>query len=326
MRKILVWSSSALLLLVLAAGCDSVEMPTVSDEVLQEALAFLLDADEAFSIDGLADSELVEDNLLGKVVLSKAASDTLWRDEHRTIRWGRSITDHSREISFSRVGDDTVLVTVVRTVVGQLRAEAWDLVDSTLVLVDSLVKDISLATTRKVRFIRADDTGRPKEDWRIDGMTPIFGKAGSKVALDNIAIAVPGFTSFSISSDDILDAYFTRDDLPAFLASSLMKMTVVVSNTGPVFPIASGERVTVRFGRPGFKAGKVRLNDLGWNVDEVANDDQYTGVWYVHDAPTEPRVFHLFLDVMDLGSLFVAGETYHTEFVGIPYLVTPGVQ
>jgi hypothetical protein len=68
----------ALLGMLIVAGCDEVE-DIVSEEELQQALQTLVEADEAFSLDGLGDDGLLDDEYaLSENSLSKGRTDTLW--------------------------------------------------------------------------------------------------------------------------------------------------------------------------------------------------------------------------------------------------------
>jgi hypothetical protein len=328
----------ALLGMLVLAGCDDVE-DIVSEEELQQALQALVEADEAFSLDGLSDEGLSDDeydyeaSLSKDLVLDKGRIDTLRPGLFSGIRWGRTITDRSWELTFDELGEDAAFATITGTVSGTLRVGGWVRAnDSTIVMEDTLTKPFTLTTTRRVRFARIGDTGDPFDDWRVDGLTALLGTAGDKVAVESISFSLSdtGETYFSLERDDVLSLFFNRENLPTFRPLLPAKMQVTISNTGPEFPLVTGEKVVFRrvgHHMTGWRFSHRRqLNDLGLGVDETAGDNVYSGLWHPRSQPAHSRPYRAFIEVLDLASLFVEEEPFHTEFIGLPYRVIDDTQ
>lgn len=95
--------------MLLLAGCQQVG-DVISEEELLEALRAMVEADEAFSADGLSDGGLNNDDYEQAwipLLFNKAARDTLWPGHFRGIGWGREITDRSWDLYFDDLGEDT---------------------------------------------------------------------------------------------------------------------------------------------------------------------------------------------------------------------------
>ena len=314
--------------LLLLAGCEEVK-ETISEEELLAALKALVEDDEAFSTDGLGDAGLYDDEYEQSLSLGKSPADTLWPGRFLGIRWGRRITERSWDLSIDELGKDAAYATITGTISGTLLVGGRVVIASgDTAIVDTLAKPFNLTTTRRVRFARVSDTGDPLKDWRIDGLTALLGTAGSKVSLEALAFSLSdtGAVYFSLLRGEVLSRFFDRQSLPTFKPLLPVAVFVTVDNVGPEFPIGSGEKVVLRrLGMyPGVGGFMIRrsLNDLGWGIDVKARDDVYSGVWISRRKPEHPRAFRLFVEVTDLASLFVEEELFHTEFIGLPYLVS----
>jgi hypothetical protein len=319
--------------MLVLAGCDEVS-DIVSEEALQQALQTLVEADEAFSLDGLGDDGLLDDEYdFDEGSLSKGLVDTLWPGLFRGIRWGRTITDRSWELTFDDLGEDTAYATLTGSIAGTLRAGGWVRSnDSTILMEDTLTKPFTLTTTRRIRFARVDDTGDPLDDWRVDGLTALLGTAGDKVAVEALSFSFSDSseTYFSLARDEVLSLFFNRENLPTFRPLLPVKTQVTISNTGPEFPLGTGEKVTFRRVGNHTMGWRFRhrrqLNDLGLGVDETAGDNVYSGLWYPRSQPAHTRPYRAFVEVLDLASLFVEEESFHSEFIGLPYRVINDTQ
>lgn len=313
---------------LLFAGCQQVE-DVISEEELLQALRTLVEADEAFSADGLSDDGLYDDDYAQTVSMSKSLADTLWPHLFRGIRWGRRITHRSWDLSFDELGGDTAYATITGSISGILLVGGRVVVaEGDTTIPDTLTKPFELVTIRRVRFVRVGDTGDPLQNWRIDGLTALLGTAGSKVSLETLVFtrSDTGGAYFSLPREDVLNRFFNRQNLPTFKPLRPVAVFVTVDNAGPEFPLGVGEKVVLRrMGRYHVGSGfmnRRNLNDLGLGIDARAGDNIYSGVWYPHQQPTVPRAFRLFVDVTDLASLFVKEEPFHSEFIGLPYLVS----
>lgn len=317
--------------LLVITGCEDIQ--DVSEEELQQALQALVEADEVFSLDGFGDDGLLDDEYDFEGSLSKGLTDTLWPGLFLGIRWGRTITDRSWELTFDELGEDSAFATITGTISGAFRVGGWVMSDdSTIAIEDTLVKPFTLTTTRRVRFARIGDTGDLLNDWRVDGLTALLGTAGDKVAVESILFSLSDSseTYFSLARDEVLSLFFNRENLPTFKPLLPVRAEVTISNTGPEFPLGTGEKVVFR--RVGHHLSGWRfthrrgLNDLGLGADETAHDNVYTGFWYPRAQPAHSRPYRAFVEVMDLASLFVEAEPFHTEFIGLPYRVINDTQ
>jgi hypothetical protein len=321
-----------LLGLLVLAGCDEVQ-DIISEEELQQALQALVEADEAFSLDGLGDDGLLDDAYDYEGSISKGRMDTLWPGLFPGIRWGRAITDRSWELTFDELGEDSAFATITGTISGTFRIGGWVRgSDSTLIMEDTLTKPFNLTTTRRVRFARIGDTGDLLNDWRVDGLTALLGTAGNKVAVEMVSFSLSdtGENYFTMTREEVLSLFFNRGNLPTFRPLLPVMTQVTISNTGPEFPLGTGEKVVFR--RVGHHAigwrfmHRRQLNDLGLGVDETAGDNVYSGLWYPRAQPVHSRPYRAFIEVMDLVSLFVEEVPFHSEFVGLPYRVLDDTQ
>lgn len=317
------------ILIGLQAGCDQQAGDEITIAELTAALSALVAGDAALDMGGLADDGMFDDDYDQPQVWNKALQDTLWPRMHRGVRWGRFITDRSIEIHLDLVGLDTVYATITGTLTGFIRAGGWNFgPDSAIVISDTLTKPFQQTTTRRVRFVRVGSTGNLQQDWRISGLTAVLGTVGSKVSLEDLRLSFSGdsATYFRLNRDELLDRFFDRENLPRFRGEVPVAMYVTVDNAGPVFPLGSGERVLIRHGRGLGRFSRALLNDLGLLNDVTALDNIFSGRWRPHPRPQQAHVFRLYVEVLDLASLLVPEEEFHSEFIGLPYLIAPDPQ
>ncbi len=276
--------------------------------------------------EGLSDAGMSDDDYdvglsLGMVT---TPADTLWPGRYRGIRWGRRITDHDWQLTIDSLVGDAAYITITTTLSGTLQVGGWIRdTDSAVVIQDTVSKPFDLTATRRVRFERATDSGDLLQDWRITGLTAILGTAGTKVAVENLLFTLPDSVSphFQLARDELPEHFFNRQNLPSFEPLSAVPTFVTVSNSGPTFPLWSGERAVIRHGRSAGRTSRRRLNDLGLGLDEQALDGVYSGRWTTHEAPSQAHSYRLFVEVIDLASLFVEEEPFHGEFIGVPYRI-----
>ena len=84
-----------------------------------------------------------------------------------------------------------------------------------------------------------------------------------------------------------------------------------------------GEWVFANYGRSNLERGRRRLQDLGLNLDQAANDNIHSGVYRVHGpGPNQARgIFRTFYETIDLSTLFVSDGGYNVFVWSIPYKV-----
>ncbi|RMF07539.1 MAG: hypothetical protein D6762_07365, partial [Candidatus Neomarinimicrobiota bacterium] len=258
--------------------------------------------------------------------LAKVLSDTLWpHTDQYMLRFGRQITDRTLNVDFDiQEAEGIAYAHVTRTVQGLFRVLA---LDSNEVVVDSLVKPFESTFTRHIRFVErpvVDDSvdygGGQGPHWRVDAMTIGDGLTGTKVALEEIRIYSLGSDAplLVIPADGIDTTYYNRRDMPVFGAGDWVRVEVDVSNTGPEFPLGSGERVFYHYGWNRFHKSRHALID----GDDSGNyDNTFVGIWRVPGPGMghNHRTFRGFFDVIDMGTLFAADEAVHNEIWTLPF-------
>ncbi|MCK4578907.1 MAG: hypothetical protein KAU50_08960 [Candidatus Marinimicrobia bacterium] len=312
----------------LFVSCDEVA-DNINEADILAALEELVAADEVFSIDGLSDDGLFDDDYDQSEVLGKALADTLWPRDYAGFRWGLRVTDRSVLIDFDNIGADTIYATITGTITGLFRSGGWQFgVDSVRVITDTLTKQFTMVTTRRAYFINTGDTGDPRKDWKIKGLTAVLGTVGSNVSLDRLSFSLSddSTTYFALDKSEVLTRFFNRENLPRFRDRLPVRVLADISNMEPMLPVASGEMVVLRHGRGMAGFSRRRINDLGLYADEVALDDTFSGWWKPRGMPDQPHVHRLHAEVIDLRSLLVADEDLHLEFIGLPYRIGTGVQ
>ncbi|NOZ03068.1 MAG: hypothetical protein GXO92_00465, partial [FCB group bacterium] len=265
---------------MMMVGCEDevTDLSNTEAELMQ-----LLNEDEALAFDGLNDGGAVDleyEEGLETGGAAKTMIDTLWpnHDDYR-IRFGRRITNVETLVDFDIDEDNGVAVADVnRTVTGKFIVVAFD---TAYAVVDSFVKPFESVFSRKVRFIKVDDSER---HWRVDAFTIGAGGAGSKVAITQIQIFArnDSIADYTFTADQVGDMFITRDSIPTFNAWRPVRVEVTVENAGPEFPYLSGEGVMLHYGRNRrYKARKMMHDNGAWG-DATANDNVFTRVWRIH--------------------------------------------
>ena len=309
-------------------GCGALGPDPIVAELTAEAINYIINSDPALSLDGLNESEFQDEDIsaTGALNLSKTMADTLWPGDFAAIRSRRKITDHELTFTLDTPGSDTALVTITGTMSGTLTIGAFvrDSVLGQLVLADSLVKAFELTVQRRVRFVNTGVTGDSSLGWKVDALTALAGTIGSKVLLEQVTLVDSNGTLLTMTAGSLMSTFYSRDNLPTLAAFQSADIFVTVLNAGPGFPVGPGEMVNIhRVGRHGNVGyGRRRhLNDRGIQPDVTAGDNIYSRTISIAARPADRRPFRLFVDVIDIASILVAGEALHQVFVGIPYKI-----
>lgn len=315
------------------SGCEALDPDRIVAELTAETIDYLINADPAFSLDGLTESDFQNEDIgssasgsTGAPNLSKTMADTLWPGDYAAIRSRRKITDHDLSFTIDVLTIDTALVTITGSMSGTLTIGAFvrDSAAGQLTLVDSIVKVFDLTVQRRVRFVNTGVTEDSSRGWRVDALTALSGTIGSKVVLEQITLVDSNGTLLTMTPASLLDTFYSRDNLPTVSAFQNVDIFVSVSNEGPEFPVGPGELVNIhRVGRHGNMGyGRRRhLNDRGVQPDVTAGDNIYSRTITIAAQPLDQRPFRLFVDVIDISSFLVAGEALHQAFIGIPYKI-----
>lgn len=254
----------------------------------------------------------------------KIMADTLYPNDSYRLRFGRHVSDRSRDYSFDVQGD-TAFANIVHSISGNFFVVA---LDSNHALVDSFVKPFTESFERSVRFVATDSASdRP---WRIDGFTIGRGGSGTKTRITNVTYYTADTDSqivaFSYSGADLNDYYFQRDDLPTFSIGEHVKVEVTVENDDPVFDPSdwdSGEKVIAHFGRGRGERARRGFNDAGVFADNVADDNIYSVWWRAHHIPDDQqsRAFNIHFSCIDNATLYIDDGGFNTAVWSLPYRI-----
>ena len=315
-------------------SCSDTSQDNMFDE---SALIMLLDQDEAAGLDGFDDNGIMEMNYdigLEYNGLLRSLGDTLGYGEGYRVRFGRQITNRERTVDFV-IDGDTAVGTVNYILNGVFMAEAMD--TSNMEPIDSLgfTKDFTSSMTRKVKFVRVDNSNTPEGyNWRIVAMTPLAGGSGDKISIASVEIhslSIDGAGTpvisellYSFSSDNMGDLFINRESLPSLTSFDPVLIKVEIENTGPEFSVDSsgvGEWVTMRYGRSSYQRGRRHLNDKGYGLDSIVNDNTHSGLMRVHGPGFNynSRVFKAYFTSTDLATLFTEDGGYNSITWSIPY-------
>ncbi len=328
MKKIIIITCLSIFIM---NGC--MDSSSAVDDI-ESILLALFDQDEAVGVDGFdsgGDMDLDHDIGLETEGVTRTFSDTLSFGEGYRIRFGRQLIDRERTVEFE-TGQDTAIGLVTHTVNGEFITTA---IDTNQNEIDSLsfAKEFKTTLTRKVRFIKVDDSASPDGyRWKIDALTPMVGGSGDKVAL--VDLSFYSLTDslevdellYSFSSDELGDLYINRESLPVFTSFSKVVAYANVTNNGPEYTTDNtgiGEWVFLNYGRNSNQRGRRHLHDSGLFFDQVMNDNIHSGSMRVHGpGPGQIRgVFRTFIETVDLATMFVSDGGYNTNVWSIPYRV-----
>ena len=307
---------------------------------IESALNDIIAGDDALHIDGVNDDDVTGDDYqsddgLGRIVDREYFTDPVW--------WGRRNVSSTTTVEYDEFTseDDTIIAHISKEISGTFKVyniEDWGVHN----IIDSSFKDFTMSGARNIRFVRIDNSDNPIHNWRIDAVTPVFASSPeSTVQIQSITIYQSSDDSngsdevyFQITNDQ-LDNYFGRDDLPHFLPGQFVKIEVELlnTNTGEL-----DERTYMHYGRRhGFRYRRYMFDDGGeiaWgpheyhSPDEIADDNTYTGMWRMHGAADgmHPYVYRAFFDVIDEESLLDPDGEYHSVIIGFPYFVSDSIQ
>lgn len=313
--------------LVIFTGCETTDDP--SKDEIRSALEAIISDDEALGMDefndgGALDIEFgdITDGALGKTLEDYYPSDSL------RFRFGRNVTDHEISVTHEFEGDSVVYSTISHTISGDFITVIFD---TSGVLVDSFAKPFNIEAIRKVKFKKIDNTRQSRRNWRLIALTPIVSIAGSKIDIDSLVITktLNGDFLYRFEAENLLDLYIDRENMTQFTTGTFITLKLYVSNTGPEYVWESGEGAHLRIGRGrrslnGQLHARRKFFDDGDEThgDEVANDNEFTRIFFVHTPGMgfERRIFKMFVDVIDFETLFSTEGEYNAALWGFPYI------
>jgi hypothetical protein len=327
-------------------GCDQFGNNETGSSTEEELLA-LINADEAFTFDGLDDEGDEEGDYTEGIEVDagfRMMGDTLLPGDNVKLRFGRKIDREAstRDVTFE-VNGDTAVGTVALSLVGTFYVKSieWG-EDSTtssgysITNIDTFSKDFTSEFNRKVRFIQVADANNPDGyHWKIDALTMGMGSSGTKLSITNIAFYnnadSTGEAVLSYAADTAGDIYFSRDSLPSFTynwgSQTTYRVEVTVSNADPILILNdqdSGEKVSMHYGvSRRFKARR-GMSDAGTFGDVTASDNVFTRLWRPHRIRfgSHSMIARMFFSAVDNNTLFVSDGGYNTSIWTFPYQVT----
>ena len=321
----------AFLSIFIIFGCLDSSLTTNDTESI---LLALLDEDVAIGVDGFDSGggmDLDYEIGLETQGVARIFSDTLFHREGYSIRFGRQLIDRERTVEFE-TGEDTAIGLITHTINGEFITTA---IDTNLNQIDSLSfsKEFTTILTRKVRFVKVDDSaGVGGYRWIIDALTPMTGGSGDKVSMAGLTLY--SLTDsleldellYSYSSDEMENLYINRESLPIFTSFTRVAAYASVINIGPEYikdNTGVGEWVFLNYGRNMQQRGRRHLHDSGLFFDQVMNDDIHSGGLRFHGPGSGQTrgVFRTFIEVVDLATMFVSDGGYNTSVWSIPYKV-----
>ena len=325
-------SKLALVAIIGITSCDTLEPEEIAQELTQQALNYLISSDAVFTFDGLDDAGYQDEDAGATAAAStvmgalrKSAIDTLWPGNYDRIRTRRRITDVQLSITIDSSNTEAAYVSISRSLTAEFTIAGFNDSAGVLLLVDSTIKSFTMSTFRRARFVNTGTATDSSDGWKLDGLTALTGAAGSRVAFEGITVSDSSGAILSLTAETLPTHFFNRDNLPSLKAQQSFDLFVTVSNTGPEFPVGTGEMVGLhRGGRHGTTRYRVRrnLHDRGIAPDEVAGDNVYSRRMIAGAHITNIRPFRMFVDVVDIGGILVAVDEFSMAFAGIPYRIS----
>ena len=309
MKKI-IWIVIAAALLIGLTGCDAT---TTSQSELRAVLESLVLADSTIAINGLEDGSPRPAEYDVEGGLAKAA-DTLPYN-FRTIRFGRRfMAQPEREVELTIAPDEqSAEALVMTTVSGVFFVVTIDTVNH--VPVDTVIKPFVQTTRQKLRLEKFRATSNPRRNWRVTALTPILGAtANNLIAIGQVSITGSNvnITLSNPVADSLLNIWFERADLPVLGPRQIFGVTMTVTNPDP-FIYAPGELAAVHYG---INPQVLKFRRI---LSDPENDDTFTGRFTTANQGARMRT--LFLDVIDLRSIFNTEAPFDATFWAIPYRV-----
>lgn len=237
------------------------------------------------------------------------------------IKWARKINRVIKSFEVEQLNDTIKIVTIIKNLEGQFIVVAIKDSDNTI---DTLriIKPYTATITRKVRFLKVNNSNDFRKNWKPIALTLVEGKTSTK--------------NFSISTLEVLSSIDT-----AIITNPLSYWVRFAPGKGGVAIVKPGDaivvRVTVASTSPnpeyallrtgmdsGFKRHRARFKmDL---VSETVTDGIYTRTYqktFGARLPMGISFGHMnaIVDVMSYDSINDDTENYMNAFWGMPYLV-----
>jgi len=182
---------------------------------------------------------------------------------------------------------------------------------------DSSNKSFNLTSRQKAIFLRTQNTNNARKDWQLKKVTPmLIANSSSALGIEQVMLTISGTPTTvklpTTSGGDPLGYYFSRDTLPSINYNSTLDASVTVSNSSP-YGYAPGELVLLHFGQ------SISENKRRIALADSDNNGSHTGNFTVNSHGT--KVYRLFVDLLDLRTIFITDATYNSEILMIPFRV-----
>jgi hypothetical protein len=230
------------------------------------------------------------------------------------IRWGRIGRRNRETVNVEMQGDTLATITRTRTFNGVFRL-VTDTTGGTRTVLDKRMRNVIV---RKAQAVRVARTHRPRENWRIVGITPdvLRSAAPNPNTVWPVTVrlfrTVNGALELIAEVSDPRNTYFSRDNLPTLNPAEELIVRVQANVTGNVVAVLH-PRAFVLAPNP-----RLYLHDDGVAPDETASDGVWSGSYVVRDRS---GVFLAGVDLLDWETVHDTEGPYDATGWAIPYRV-----
>ncbi|MBL7135696.1 MAG: hypothetical protein ISS81_03760 [Candidatus Marinimicrobia bacterium] len=322
-----------LTLIFLVVSCSKTEKIYLLPERQEIANALIDKAlnDEAMSIKGLDDGKPRFYNYVSSALGKSTSSDTLPYD-YSKIKFGRIISQITDTTILCEIHWDSAFVDLKYYFKGTFKIVSYkDIIDSTISSIDTTISDTSWdydttcvpfdstsklfnhITHQKAIFLRDQNTNNADKDWKLKYVTPLIIQNNLDSLLNIKHVNITSVVNFpSISGADPLQTFFNRETLPSLIFNTTISVDVEVQNNSP-FVYDPGELVLIHFGR------EINVDKKRVALSDIDNNGTHSGSFTV-DSHGE-KIYRLFIDLIDLETIFTSNGDYNSEIWIIPLRV-----
>ncbi|MEA1986817.1 MAG: hypothetical protein U9N76_04955 [Candidatus Marinimicrobia bacterium] len=280
-------------------NCDSTSGEI--NGINEQELITMLESDSSIILDGYGDSEVGGDSIEINQSLSKMTT------QRHGLRYGKFIDTVITEYDILELSEDSVIVTINRTVEGFFRVLYPDTTTADSFFVVN--KPFTITSVRKAECIleEVNDTTL----WKVNRLSMISGGTANN-----------SFTINSLKIETILDSTIVDFNDPT-------ELSITTGVNFPTFGFRKPHKIFVDItidkdcitllqnGRGRFQKQRYPLWDKGFGNDEVADDGIFSGI-FITAFRGRSRCF---VDVMPISVITDPEAVVEIEFWGFPYRV-----
>lgn len=333
MKKIGIFWIISLLAMLVIVGCEKDSSSGISDDVqsemeLQESVAdeaneYLLD----WGIDDGAENNMFD----GYSSFSPSIGFPKIMDPiSNVVRFGRKINNRfRRQVIFTRINEDSVLVSVTRQLNGRFVIFSLDtsVQDTPMIYrkpLTHIVKRKAIFVKRHPNDHNTDNPGRGR--WRLQSVTLGAGASSPVRTIQIHEVVVYNSSGDSIVFTNPLETFLTvPGDIPTFNQGEMVLIRVKLENATPnpvIGQDGATETLLLHYGRNIHNHARKRFTFVG--TDPATGYSIYEGNWQVGQQPF--RVRHAIVDAIDNGTIYESDPNaypYNSTTWSSPYRVTP---